>query len=144
MNFAGRNLAGGVDEAGLTPQRRVVLEVIRESDAHPTANDVFAGARAKLESISYATVYNSLHYLCEAGLVREITFGNGASRFDRITSRHDHALCELCGKLVDFDLTETPDLMRKAARRVHFKPVSIHLTLFGLCPDCQKDDASPT
>lgn len=133
-----------VEEAGLTPQRRVVLEVIRDRDWHPTANEVFAAARARLESISYATVYNSLHYLSEAGFVREITFGNGASRYDRITSRHDHALCELCGRLVDFDLTETPELMRKAARRVHFKPASIHLTLFGLCPECQQQDSGPT
>jgi Fur family peroxide stress response transcriptional regulator len=128
-------------EAGLTPQRRVVLEAIRESDGHPTANEVFASARARLDSISYATVYNSLHYLCESGLVREITFGNGASRYDRVISRHDHAICERCGKLVDFDLLESLELMRKAARRVHFKPASIHLTLVGLCPSCQNHDA---
>ncbi|MEP7271239.1 MAG: Fur family transcriptional regulator [Acidobacteriota bacterium] len=121
----------------MTPQRRVVLEVIRESDGHPTASDVFAAARGKLETISYATVYNSLHYLTEAGLVRELTFGNGASRYDRVTGRHDHAFCECCGKLVDFDLLESVDLMRRAARRVHFKPASIHLTLVGLCPECQ-------
>lgn len=124
-------------EEGLTPQRRVILEVVRDSDAHPTANDVFAAARQKLATISYATVYNSLHYLKETGLIREITFGNGAARYDRITERHDHAFCENCGHLVDFDLVETT-LMRRAARRVHFKPTSVHITLIGLCPTCQK------
>lgn len=142
-NLGSRNQAGRDAEGALTPQRRVVLEVIRQNEWHPTANEVFAAARARLESISYATVYNSLHYLCQSGLVREITFGNGASRYDRITSRHDHALCELCGRLVDFDLTETPELMRKAARRVRFRPASIHLTLFGLCPECQNQDDGP-
>ncbi len=129
-------------EEGLTPQRRVVLEAIRESDGHPTANDVFAAARGKLATISYATVYNSLHYLSEAGLIHEITFGNGASRYDRVTGRHDHAICESCGKLVDFDLLESLDLMRRAARRVRFKPASIYLTLVGLCPDCQTREGS--
>lgn len=127
-----------VAEETLTPQRRVVLDVIRESDDHPTANEVFARVGQKLQAISYATVYNSLHYLTETGLIREITFGNGASRFDRVVVRHDHAICEECGRLVDFDLPETFELMRRAARRAHFKPASIHLTLIGLCPDCQK------
>ena len=69
----------------------------------------------------------------------EITFGNAASRYDSETSRHDHAVCRGCGKLVDFDLTATVELMRAAARRTRFKPETIHLTLVGLCPDCRSD-----
>lgn len=122
--------------AGLTPQRKVVLRVIRESEAHPTAAEVFENARQLLPTISYATVYNSLRYLKGAGLIGEITFGNGASRYDSMLERHDHAVCTDCGKLVDFDLAETVELTRLAARRSRFKPTSIYLTLLGLCPDC--------
>jgi Fur family peroxide stress response transcriptional regulator len=124
--------------SALTPQRDAVLQVIRESENHLTASEIFEAARRRLPSISYATVYNSLRYLKEAGLVHEISFGNGASRYDRETERHDHALCVSCGKLVDFDLAETADLMRAAARRSHFKAESIQLTLRGLCPDCKE------
>ena len=123
----------------LTRQRQVVLRVVNETQEHPTASEVFEQARKLLPTISYATVYNSLRYLKEAGLVLEITFGNGASRYDRETGRHDHALCTECGKLVDFDIAETVELMRSAARRTRFKPESIHLTLMGLCPDCRSD-----
>jgi Fur family peroxide stress response transcriptional regulator len=130
-----------VGELRLTPQRKAVLEAIREGEHHPTASEVFAAARRRLPSISFATVYNSLRYLREAGLVREIRFGDSASRYDRETDRHDHAICTSCGKLVDFDLPETAGLMRAAARRSRFKPESIHLTLAGLCPDCR--DAPP-
>jgi Fe2+ or Zn2+ uptake regulation protein len=94
----------------LTPQREAVLQAIRETDAHLTAGEVFEAARRLLPSISYATVYNSLRYLTEAGLVREINQGKGASRYDRELARHDHAVCTLCGKLVDFDLPETVPL----------------------------------
>jgi len=131
-----KNQAGGGEK--LTPQREAVLQVIRERGDHPTANDIFEAARKRLPTISYATVYNSLRYLRETGLVREISFGDSASRYDRETDRHDHAICNNCGKLVDFDLQETADLMRAAARKSRFKPESVHLTLRGLCPDCRE------
>ena len=126
---------GGAARA-LTPQRQVVLRAVRGSGEHLTAAQVFDAARRLRPSISFATVYNSLRYLKEAGLIHEITFGNAASRYDAETARHDHAICTECGKLSDFDLAETPELMRAAARRSKFKPQSVHLTLYGLCPDC--------
>jgi Fe2+ or Zn2+ uptake regulation protein len=133
--------SGNGDQGGaraLTPQREAVLQVIRESENHMTASEIFAAARAVLPSISYATVYNSLKYLKDTGLVHEISFGNGASRYDRETERHDHAICTSCGKLVDFDLTVAKDVVRAAARKTRFLPESIHLTLRGLCPDCRE------
>jgi Fur family transcriptional regulator, peroxide stress response regulator len=124
--------------AKLTRQREAVLQVIREREDHPTANDIFEAARRRLPGISYATVYNSLRFLKEAGLVHEIKFGDSASRYDRETDRHDHALCSQCGKLVDFDLPQAAELMKAAARRSKFKPESVHLTLKGVCPDCRE------
>jgi len=97
---------------------------------------VFEAARQRLPGISYATVYNSLRYLKEAGLVLEINFGDSASRYDRELDRHDHAICNDCGKLVDFDLPDAAKLMNAAARKSRFKPQSVHLTLRGRCPDC--------
>ena len=132
--------SGNGDQGGtrtLTPQREAVLQVIRASEKHMTASEIFAAAREVLPSISYATVYNSLKYLKDTGLVHEVSFGNGASRYDRETERHDHAICTSCGKLVDFDLTITSDLVRAAARKTRFLPESIHLTLRGLCSDCK-------
>ncbi len=124
--------------ARLTPQREAVLQVIRAREDHPTANEIFEAARALLPAISYATVYNSLRDFRETGLVREISFGNSASRYDGITDRHDHAICTNCGKLVDFDLNEAADLMGAAARKSRFKPETVYLTLMGLCPDCRE------
>lgn len=134
----GKGDSGGARGRALTPQRQAVLRVVSESAEHLTANEIFEAARRELPSISFATVYNSLKYLKESGLIREIHFGKASSRYDGETSRHDHAVCSECGRLTDFDLAETSQLMRAAARRSRFKPESIHLTLVGLCPDCQK------
>ena len=139
MTFSEGN-QGGAARPPLTPQRNAVLQVIRESENHLTASEIFEAARKRLPSISYATVYNSLRYLKEAGLVNEISFGNGASRYDRETERHDHAICTCCGKLVDFDFDVTDELVRSAARRTRFKAESLHLTLRGLCPDCRSKE----
>ena len=125
---------------GLTRQRQVVLSVIQEAAEHLTANEVFSAAKAKLPSISFATVYNSLRYLKGEGQIAEIQFGNGATRFDRMTARHDHALCTKCGKLVDIRLEHPQELVKRAAASSNFKPVSLEFTLRGICPDCSEKD----
>jgi Fe2+ or Zn2+ uptake regulation protein len=124
--------------SGLTRQREVVLQVIQEADRHLTANEVFDEAKRLLPTISFATVYNSLRFLKDAGYIAEIQFGNGASRFDRKTERHDHALCTRCGKLVDMDLEMPAELVEMAAEFSRFKPESLELTLRGLCPECSQ------
>lgn len=126
-----------IQNLGLTKQREVVLQAINEADEHLTANEVFEQAKILLPSISFATVYNSLRYLKDAGHIAEIQFGNGASRFDKMTTRHDHAICVKCGKLVDMELELPAELVQLASNFSKFKPESIELTLRGLCPNCQ-------
>ena len=125
-----------IENLGLTKQREAVLRVIRSSEKHLTANEVFDGAREILPSISFATVYNSLNYLSKEGLVGEIRFGTDAKLYDRKLTKHDHAICNDCGKLVDLELPLPNELIAEAARRSQFKPEMIELTLRGLCPDC--------
>ena len=127
-----------VESLGFTKQRQVVLRVIRESEEHLTANEVFDDARRLLPGISFATVYNSLRYLKNKGLIGEIRFGTDATRYDRKLMRHDHALCNNCGKLVDLELSIPVALLEEAANLSKFEAKSIELTLRGLCPECSK------
>lgn len=125
-----------IESLGLTKQRQAVLSVIRESEKHLTANEVFDSARVLLPGISFATVYNSLHFLKQEGHIGEIRFGNDSTRYDRKLSRHDHALCNNCGKLVDLEIALPIDLMEKAAMQSSFKAESVEVTLRGQCPEC--------
>jgi Fe2+/Zn2+ uptake regulation proteins len=125
-----------IQDLGLTKQREVVLQVIRDARGHLTANEVFVNAKQLLPSISFATVYNSLRFLKDAGHIAEIQFGNGASRFDRMTHRHDHAICTKCGKLVDIEMEHPKELVKMAAKYSKFKPESLEFTLRGICPEC--------
>ena len=123
---------------GITKQRSAVLQVIRDSEGHLTANEVFEDARRILPGISFATVYNSLHYLSNEGLIGEVRFGKDATRYDRKLERHDHAICDNCGKLVDLCLSIPNGLLKEAAHLSRFTAGTIELTLHGLCPECSK------
>lgn len=125
-----------IHNLGLTKQREVVLRVIRDEMEHLTANEVFERSKQILPGISFGTVYNSLRFLKEAGHIAEINFGNGAARFDRMTSRHDHAICTACGKLVDIEMEHPGELVERAAAYSNFRPESLEFTLRGLCPEC--------
>jgi len=127
-----------ISSLSLTRQREAVLQVIRNAEHHLTAIEVFGEAQRLLPTISLATVYNSLRFLKEAGHISEIQFGfSGANRFDAKTTRHDHAICNQCGKLIDIDLEMPEELVKLAARLSKFKPESLELTLRGLCPECK-------
>ncbi len=128
----------GIEGSGLTRQRKAVLQAIRESEEHLTANEVFENARRILPGISFATVYNSLRYLKLDGQIGEIRFLTGATRYDRTLSRHDHAICNKCGKLVDIEVIIPDSLIDEAAHRSKFQPESIELILRGVCPECTK------
>ncbi len=120
----------------LTKQRQAVFQVINDSDDHLTANQVFANARLLLPGISFATVYNSLHYLKNKGLIAEVRYAADATRYDRKTARHDHAICNICSKLVDIDLPVPEEILTAGERLTKFKADSIEVILRGVCPDC--------
>lgn len=121
-----------------------MLTVIRDSRAHLTANEVFAHAREVLPTISFATVYNSLKFLKNAGHINEVNLGGGASRYDAITHRHDHALCVRCGKLVDIDMELPAGLIERAAEYSRFRAESMEFTLRGECADCSGEGVEET
>ncbi len=125
-----------IESFGLTKQRQTVLRVIRESEEHLTAGEVFENARRILPGISFATVYNSLKYLKNAELIGEIRYGTDANRYDRKLSRHDHAICNKCGKLSDLEMKLPDELLAEAADQSRFRAETIELTLRGLCPEC--------
>jgi len=128
-----------IDGLELTKQRRSVLRVIRESERHLTANEVFDDARRLLPGISFATVYNSLRYLTNEGLIGEIRFGKDANLYDRKLTPHDHAICTKCGELVDVEMEHPQELINRAAKISKFKPESLEFTLRGICSKCAED-----
>lgn len=121
----------------MTPQRRAVLDAVVSCGNHPTAAEVYARVRELRPGIAYATVYNALHALVERGVVLQLNFGDGASRYDARTDRHDHALCLRCGTLADVAATPPPREALLAVEQTGFVVKGQHTQFFGLCAACR-------
>jgi len=83
-------------------QRELVLDILKKSYSHPTANEVFAIAREIDKNISLGTVYRNLDLLCEDKIIEKISTPLGKDRYDFKKSKHSHAICEKCGMVFDF------------------------------------------
>ncbi len=96
---------GWLGSVGLRPTRqRVALARLLVGDGqhrHVTAESLFARARESGESVSLATVYNTLKAFCEAGLLQEITVDGTKSHFDTNTHDHPHFYWEDENRLTD-------------------------------------------
>lgn len=90
-------------EHGIQPttQRVAVAEYVLDTDAHPTADVVWARVKDRLPMISRATVYNTLNLFVEKGLVRVYALTEGAQVFDPKTQPHHHFVDEATGAIHD-------------------------------------------
>lgn len=121
----------------ITPQRHAILEFLIETSSHPTADEIYRKLEGNFPNMSVATVYNNLRVLKETGLVKELTYGDASSRYDFTIEAHYHAICEKCGKIVDFDYSGLQEIERIAEEKLGFKINHHRMELYGGCPDCK-------
>ncbi|MFD1179689.1 peroxide-responsive transcriptional repressor PerR [Paenibacillus puldeungensis] len=123
----------------ITPQRHAILTFLMESMSHPTADEIYRSLEPRFPNMSVATVYNNLKMLIEAGMVRELTYGDNSSRFDADVSNHYHIICERCGKIKDFMYPSLEDVEQKAAEMTGFQISGHRLELYGVCNECRME-----
>jgi Fur family peroxide stress response transcriptional regulator len=105
---------------------------------HPTADDIYKSLGHKFPNMSVATVYNNLKLFIEAGLVRELTYGDDSSRYDANVSDHYHIVCTQCGMIVDFDFPSLHQVEEQAMQQSGFIVHGHRMEIHGLCPTCSK------
>lgn len=120
----------------ITPQREAILEFMVETDNHPTADEIYQALSAAFPSMSAATVYNNLHLFTKVGFVKELTYGDGASRFDFTNTQHYHAICEKCGAVLDLYYPILDDLEDVTESLIGFKVTHHRMEVYGVCADC--------
>lgn len=121
----------------MTSQRLAILEYLAIDGNHPTANEIYEALQDETLNMSVATIYNNLNFFKEAGILKELPFGDGSSRYDLTESRHYHAMCLNCGKVVDFDYPELENADDIIELQTNFKVVNHDFKITGLCEDCK-------
>jgi len=120
----------------MTRQKRVILEVLKDTTSHPTADWVYEKVRRKIPNISLGTVYRNLNILKNQGEILELSYGKGFSRYDGTPDNHYHFTCESCGKVYDVDCPVAHNLDEEVEAGMGFKVAHHRLEFYGVCKDC--------
>jgi len=126
----------------LTRPRRLILDVVRASDAHPTAALVYRRVRRRLPRVSLATVYRNLRVLAAEGFLAERAH-TGGLRFDGNTGPHNHFTCLVCGRIYDVPARIERSGRRRVAARIGFEVLDHRTEYYGRCGACRRRRRSP-
>ena len=121
----------------LTPQRLMILSVIRHSELHVTASEIYDQVKASYPYIDVSTVYRTLSVLKQMRLVSETDMGGGEYRYEWINHlRHHHLICRGCDKVVLLDHKYWENIGADIMADYGFQPDIDHIALFGICHEC--------
>ena len=119
-----------------TKQREHIFALLLEKRDHPTADEVYARARADMPTISLATVYNCLETLVETKLIRQVNFEREPTRYCPNLTQHAHFYCRESGEIVDIKLSDqlVDELMKVLPKG--FSAQHIDIAYDGKCNCC--------
>ncbi|HNV96979.1 MAG TPA: Fur family transcriptional regulator [bacterium] len=126
-------------KAGLkiTPQRITILDTIKDSQNHPTADLIYKKIKLKLPNISFDTVNRTLIAFAKSGVIKIAEGRGGAKRYDPIIEPHHHFHCIKCNRIIDFvnkkyDRIKLPENITKK-----HKVLGQKIVLDGICQNCK-------
>lgn len=131
-----------IQKAGLrrTSQRDLILEIFLKTEDHLTSEDLYWLVQKHDPSVGHTTVYRTLKLLTEAGLAREVRFGDNKTYYEHHFkhAHHDHMICTECGKVIEFVSAEIESLQDQMADKFDFRLSHHSLRMWGQCSECQK------
>ncbi len=117
----------------MTEQRRIIAQIIEQSDDHPDVEELYRRAAARDPKISLSTVYRTMNLFEEAGLVTKHDFKDGRARFELIPdAHHDHLIDIRSGKVIEFANEEIEANQQVIAKRLGYKLVDHRLELYAV------------
>ncbi|QSQ08931.1 Peroxide-responsive repressor PerR [Koleobacter methoxysyntrophicus] len=123
----------------MTKQRRIILDVLRSTTSHPTADWLYEKVKDKIPNISLGTVYRNLNILKEMNEIMELNYGSTYSRFDGNPQNHYHFVCERCGRVFDIDEEVHREMDRRVEEKTGFTVRYHRMEFYGTCRECQNE-----
>jgi Fur family ferric uptake transcriptional regulator len=124
----------------VTPQRRLVWDVLRQAEHHLTADEIHARVSATVPEFNVASVYRTLALLAELGVAKEVRLGDGAASWELAHPDDEfHLVCRRCGRVTHHHGTLVEDVRVHLADGHGFVTDSVELVVHGVCSDCNPE-----
>lgn len=121
----------------VTPQRLEIFRQVAQTETHPEAEVVCEQVRQRMPTVSVDTVYRTLAFLEEHGLVRKLSQLHGSARYDANLRQHHHFICKECGGAWDFYSEELDSFPAPASVQALGAVTELHAELHGICNACR-------
>ena len=121
-----------------TMQRNITLEAVKSLASHATAEEVYEYVHSLSPNVSKATVYRNLKELSSSGEIRKVDTLDGPDRYDHNTHKHNHIMCEECGRIFDVKMKKDEHLEEDVTVPEGFALNGYELMFRGVCPECLK------
>ena len=123
----------------ITPQRRIILELMLNNEGHPTADEIYQRVLEVMPEVSRTTIYNTLREMVGLGILNEVhDISGGGLRYDTNTGVHHHLFCTRCHTLIDID-REFEGILLAPEETAGYQILKHQVTFYGICPDCQQN-----
>lgn len=127
----------------LTREREAILKRTSSSQGHFDPESLYLEMKKKDLKISKASVYRTLHLLCECGLIEKVKKTDHGTIYEQTFGQghHDHMLCLKCGKVIEFYSKNLEKLQEDLCKRHNFQWTNHTLEIRGYCERCQRKDS---
>lgn len=125
-----------------TSQRDLILEIFLNTEEHLTSEDLYWLVQKEDPTVGHTTVYRTMKLLTDAGLAREVRFGDNKTYYEHHYNHehHDHMICTECGLVIEFYSQELEAMQDEMADKFNFKGTHHSLRIWGLCEQCQQNE----
>lgn len=126
-----------------TAQRDLILEIFLNTEDHLTSEDLYWLVQKEDPTVGHTTVYRTMKLLTDAGLAREVRFGDNKTYYEHHYNHqhHDHMICTECGLVIEFYSDELEAKQDEMADKYNFKGTHHSLRIWGLCEECQQRES---
>lgn len=123
----------------ITPQRRMILDILNNSTRHLTAEEIANEVKKIQPSVSIATVYRNLNLMVDINLLTRLKLHNGPARYQINHGHNHHLVCMACGEAVSLDICPMQEKIAQIVEEMGFKVDDHYFEITGICKDCQEN-----
>lgn len=120
-------------------QREAIVNYLRSTHSHPSADDIYMEVRKTHPNISLGTIYRNLAQLTQNGVIIKLETGSGKDHYDGFTHKHYHFVCSCCDRVFDINIPEVQNIDKYAEQASGFKVENHTIMFYGQCNDCMNN-----